>query len=283
MNSVRSFPIGVPNVRATADASKQYTPYGAIKAEQLRGKKYRTRDHMLITEKSSIRPDGVTREFLGMAARFEAKYAQKWRGRHIKRPADIERFALWLYGTGSRLREPFLEPYPRIHLSKPRGLPWRILTITRVIEKAFVADGSHARVVHEQNIPIFDHAEDMLWRNVLDDYDTFDLSDLFGRVKELDTNNNLTQIIQHNFRTDMRQEFTGKLARNAPVTPHAFRHHRAYNLYIERGVPGDLVVMLYGWKDDRMLQNYAYINRGAKSQAQLLALQKFARMSSKAD
>lgn len=256
--------------------SKVYTEYGAKKAAFLTGKTYRTRNYLAMTEKE-MHPDGISRAILEMNARFEKRYEEKWRGRHIDRPADIIRYVDWLYLTGSRKREPFLKPYPRITVSKPKGLPWRVVKVTRVIEKSFVSPTE--RTLHEQNIPIFDAAEDKLWRRVLDDYETLDLDDLFSRIEKHDNHNGITGIIERNFRADMREEATGKLLKNAPMPPHALRHHRAYNLYIERGLDDDLVVSLFGWRDSRMLGWYAYINRSSRGLAQLQALKRFASRS----
>ena len=258
---------------------KKYTEIGAKRAAFLKGKKYRTRNYMAMTEKEN-NPNGVTNAILKIVSDFEEKYAKKWKGRHISRPADIERYMLWLYATGSRKREPFHKPYPRINVFKPKDLPWRVVHIIRVIEKSFV-NGTKDRVMHEQYIPIFDVAEDKVWRKVLSDYENTDLDDLFQRLEVLDKNQNLTGVIQRNFHCDMREELTGKLLKNAPLTPHALRHHRAYNLYIERGLDKDLVISLFGWKDDRMLDYYAYINRGAKGRAQLHSLKKFAESEKK--
>ncbi|MEM4097316.1 MAG: tyrosine-type recombinase/integrase [Candidatus Micrarchaeaceae archaeon] len=274
------YPIWVPNPKSEPQplpSPKQYSEIGAKRAQLLAGKKYRTRNYMAITEKE-IRPDGVSRVILDMATKFEEKYASKWVGRHIVRPADLERYVLWLYATGSRKREPFLEPYPRVSISKPRGLPWRVVKVSRVIEKAFIK-GTNDRVIHEQNIPIFDQTEDKIWRKILNDYDDMDLEPLFQNMAKHDVHNGLTGIVQNNFHCDMREEFSGKLIKDAPITPHALRHHRAYNLYIERGLDKDLVVSLFGWKDDRMLDTYAYINRSAKGRAQIEALKKFAASS----
>lgn len=252
---------------------KEYTEIGARRAAYLKGKKYRTRNYLAIVEKEN-RPDGVSRAILKMNEAFEEKYERKWRGRHISEPANIIRYVDWLYLTGSRKREPFLKPYPRISIIRQKGLPWRIVKITRVIEKSFTS--SRERTLHEQNIPIFDSVEDRLWRKVLDDYETLDLDELFSSVEKHDANNGITGIIERNFKADMRDEATGKLLREAPVPPHALRHHRAYNLYIQRGLDDDLVVSLFGWRDARMLGWYAYINRSSRGLAQLQALKKFA-------
>ncbi len=258
------------------EGPKIYSEIGEKRAKLLTGKKYRTRNYLAITEKE-VRPDGVSRAILRMSENFEKKYSEKWVGRHIDRPADIIRYVDWLYLTGSRKREPFLQPYPRINISKPKGLPWKVIKVTRVIEKSFI--NPNERTILEQNIPIFDAVEDRLWRKVLNDYETLDLDDLFSRVEEHDRNNGITGIIENNFKANMREESTGKLLKDAPITPHAFRHHRAYNLYIERGLDDDLVVSLFGWKDARMLGWYAYINRSSKGLAQLQALKKFATRS----
>jgi hypothetical protein len=253
---------------------RKYTEVGAKRAQLLKGRKYRSRNYMAITEREG-RPDNVSRAVLGMLDRFEEKYSRRWRGRHITRPADIERYLAWIYVTGSRKREPFLRPYPRITLlPRQKGLPWRIVRVERVIEKSFVK-GTRDRAVHEQNIPIFDSTEDKLWRKILDDYESLDLDDLFGRMEKLDAHHGLTGLIQRNFRCDMREEGTGRLLKNAPVSPHAFRHHRAYNLHIERELEADLVVSLFGWKDPRMLSAYAYISNRAKGRAQINALKRY--------
>lgn len=251
---------------------KKYSERGAKWAALLKGKKYRSRNYLLITEKEP-QPDGVSKVVLQAAEDFERKYGRKWRGKHIKRPADLERYFLWLYLTGSRKREPFLKPYPRINVFKPKSLPWRVVHVTRVIEKSFTK-GTRERTVHEQYIPVFDAVEDALWRKVLNDYESINLDDLFSNVAAMDKS--LTGVIQRNFRADMREEATGKIMRNAPITPHALRHHRAYNLYIERELDKDLVISLFGWLDDRMLNYYAYINMAAKGRAQLASLKKFA-------
>ncbi|MEM0148596.1 MAG: tyrosine-type recombinase/integrase [Candidatus Micrarchaeaceae archaeon] len=274
------YPIWIPNSKGNPQLlplPKQYSEIGAKRAKLLTGMRYRTRNYMAITEKE-IRPDGVSRAVLDMANSFEKKYASKWVGRHILRPADLERYVLWLYATGSRKREPFIEPYPKVSISKPKGLPWRVVKISRVIEKAFVK-GTDERVIHEQNIPIFDQTDDQIWRKALNDYEDLDLAPLFKSLAKHDAHNGITSMVQNNFRCDMREEFSGRLIKNAPITPHALRHHRAYNLYIERGLDKDLVVSLFGWKDDRMLDTYAYINRSAKGRAQIEALKKFAASS----
>ncbi len=272
-NQVPAWIMKRPKAHA-ADKPREYTEWGRKRAELLTGKKYRTRNYMAMTEKVA-RPDGISRAMLEMDAKFEEKYSKAWTGRHIDRPADIIRYKDWLYLTGSRKREPFLKPYPRISISKPKGLPWKVVKVTRVIEKSFVKETGE-RTIHEQNIPIFDAAEDKLWRKVLDDYEVLDLGDLFGRVEKHDAHNGVTGIIERNFRCDMREENTGKLLKGAPLPPHALRHHRAYNLYIERGLDEALVTSLFGWRDARMLYTYAYISRSAKGQAQLQALKRFA-------
>ncbi len=265
-----------PKVTPPASIPKAHTAIGAKRAELLTGKKYRTRNYMVLTEKE-VHPDGVSRAILEMNKEFEAKYASSWSGRHISRPMDLVRYFDWLYLTGSRKKEPFLKPYPKINIFKPKGFPWRIVKVTRVIEKSF-ANGE--RTIHEQNIPIFDVTEDKLWRKVLNDYETFELDDLFSSMEKHDIHNGLTGIIERNFHCNMREEATGRLLKDAPITPHALRHHRAYNLYIERGLDKDLVTSLFGWRDDRMLDFYAYINRSAKGQQQLQALKKYAALLS---
>ncbi len=276
-NDISSVPAWLlrPKIPAVGEPPvvKQYTEIGVKRAELLKGMRYRTRNYLAITEKEA-KPDAVSKTILNLALAFENRYRGRWVGRHIGRPADIIRYFCWLYLTGSRKREPFLQPYPRIAVSKPSSLPWKVVKVTRMLEKSFIKPGE--RTVHEQNIPIFDATEDRLWKIVLDDYEVLDISDLFERMERHDAHNGITGIIERNFKADVREEATGKLIKKAPITPHMLRHHRAYNLYIERGLDDDLVVSLFGWRDARMLGYYAYINRSSRGLAQLQALKKFA-------
>lgn len=261
-------------LKASQAIPKKYTEIGAKRAALLKGMKYRTKNYMMATEKEN-KPDGVSRAVLDILDKFEKKYSKKWRGRHITRPADVARVVAWWYLTGSRKEEIFLKPYPRISISpRRRDMPWRTVNVTRVIEKSFANRATGERLIHEQKIPIFDSTEDKLWRKVLDDYEHLDLDDLFQRMSK--HRKSLTSIIQHNFHCDMREESSGRLLENAPITPHAFRHHRAFNLYIQRELDDQYVTLLFGWSDSRMLGYYAYLNRASKGQKQEQLLKKYA-------
>lgn len=260
---------------------KVYTPRGEKWAKMLKGRKYQSTNHMARIEKENV-PDGVSRILLESVKQFEARYAAKWRGKHFDRPADLERYVLWLYATGSREGEPFIKPYPRISVMKPRDLPWKIVKVIRVIEKSFTK-GTKEREIIEQHIPVFDQAEEEIWRKILDDYELTDLDDLFERMakhfhcrKSGKRSGNLSTIVQHNFRAEMRTG-DGKLLKNAPISIHALRHHRAYSLLVQRGLDDDLVTSLFGWHDPRMCTYYAYLSREIKGQAQLLSLKKYAK------
>ena len=268
---------GRAHLAAEPRQPKKYTPRGAKQAQILRGKVYRSRDHLVVIEKEN-EPDTVSRAILKACNAFEQKYATKWKGRHIKRPTDLERFVLWLYATGSREGEPFLKPYPKISILKPRNLPWKVVKITRPIEKSFTR--THEHEIIEQHIPIFDATEDALWRKILDDYESIDLDDLFERMSKhfygkKGRSGNLSMIIQRNFRADQRTE-QGELRRNAPILAHSLRHHRVYNWKLERELSDDLIANLIGWKRTAMVNYYAYLSRAIKEQAQLQALEAYA-------
>ncbi len=266
-------------------APKVYSPVGAKIAAKLTGKTYRSRDHLLAIEHEN-EPDTTAMAILKAVKDLEQKYnmlgsGKKWKGRHFKRPADLERYFLWVYLTGSREGEPFLRPYPEISISKPRNLPFQVVKVVRPIEKAFDKKGQHEMI--EQNIPIFDATEEEMWRRVLDDFEIFDLSDLFKSMSKhyycrdgKTPSGNLSSIVQRNFRADQRSE-DGKLLRNAPLLIHSLRHHRVYALKLERGMNDDLITSLIGWRDSRMVNHYAYILRAAKSRAQMQALAAYAK------
>src|SRR5271157_471890 len=184
---------------------KVYSVRGERWAQMLKGKKYQSTNHLAKIERENV-PDGVSRIILDAVNAFDAKYATKWKGRHFTRPADLIRYLLWLYATASRMGEPFIQPYPRISVMKPRDLPWKIIKVIRVIEKSR-QKGTNDREIIEQHIPVFDQTEEEIWRKILDDYEVMDLDDLFERMskhfhckKDGRRTGNLTTVIQHNFR-----------------------------------------------------------------------------------
>ena len=241
------------------------TEIGAKRAKLLAGKKYRTRNFMAMLGKKSS-PDGISKAILAMMGQFEERHMQtKWRGRHISRPADLERYVCWLYLTGSNKRDPFLKPYPKISISHPRGMPWEIVTVERMRGK-----GRGAPL--KQEIPIFDPVEEKLWKKVLSDYEMMALDDLFERIAKHDAHNGLTSMIQRNFKCDMRDAISHKMLKDASFTPQSFRDHRAYNLYIERGLDEGHVLAFFGWKDSRALKLKAMLN--GKEYDQMAALKK---------
>ena len=259
---------------------KVYSPRGERWAKMLKGKKYQSTNHLADIEKEK-KEDGVSLLILNAAKRYEVEYHTPRIGRHSRRPADVERYFLWLYVTGSRMGEPFLKPYPVISIMKPKDMPWKIIKVTRPIEKAF-EKGTREHELIEQNIPVFDQTEEEIWRIVLDDYQVTDIDDLFERMskrfysrKTGKRMGSLTKVIQHNFRADMRTE-KGRLIEGAPISPHALRHHRAYSLLLQRGMPEKLVISLFGWREDKMLYRYAYMSREIKGQAQYQSLKNYA-------
>lgn len=261
---------------------KVYTEKGAKLAAKLKGKIYRTTNYLAMIDKD-VTPDGVSKAILQAAIDFEKKYTGKWRGRHYPRPADLERYMLWLYATASRENEPFLKPYPQIEVFRPRKLPWQIVKVKRQIEKSF-EPGTRTHTWIEQYIPIFDATEREIWRKILNDFDENNLDDLFDRIRKhlgkKKNTRNLTHIIQHNFKADQkvsRGSEKGKLFKGAPITPHLLRHHRVYNWKIERRLQDSTIVLLVGWKDESMLSYYAYMNERIKGEAQLQELERYAK------
>jgi len=224
---------------------------------------------MVLDEKKPA-PDSTSKAILTMVERFEQRHMrEKWRGRHVGRPADIVRYVCWLYLTGSNKRDPFLKPYPKVSKSHPKGLPWEIITVIR-------ARGKGKGTMLRQEIPIFDSVEEKLWKKVLSDFETMELDDLFERVAKRDANNGLTNLIQHNFRYDMRDAVSHKLLKDAPFTPQSFRYHRLYNLYVERGLDEGYILSFFGWKDTRVLKSMAVLG-SQKEYDQMRALRKLSK------
>lgn len=262
-----------------------YSERGAKHAEKLRGMIYKSTNYLAVLDKD-IEPDGSSKAILRVAIEYEKKYMGKWRGRHFPRPADLERYFLWLSATASRENEPFLKPYPKIEIiPRRKNLPWKVIHIHRQILKAFEPGSNKQR--HEwihQYIPVFDATEEKIWKKVLNDYDATDLDDLFERLSKhigkSRSTRNLTHIIQNNFKADQkvsRGKDKGKLIKNAGISPHLIRHHRIYNWKIERRLPDSHLMLLMGWKDESMPGYYAYMNERIKGMAQLQSLEQYAR------
>ena len=195
----------------------------------------------------------------------------KKKGRRMKSPANLIRYFLFLYLSGSRVSEPISFPMATISISHPKVFPWKdLITINKVNLKHF--DNDHNHEVIPQNIPIFDIGEKRMWEIVLNGFETTSLSDVYKTILKQNggerRNGNLSNVISRNFFADMKTS-QGEIIHHCGITPHNLRHLRAYNLHIERGLPPQLIQSLFGWKDLKMLTYYVELSRAIQSKAQI--------------
>ena len=195
-------------------------------------------------------------------ATFQAKETRP--RRHMKYPALLTKYTLFLYLTGARAMEPILSENMQLEVKSESGNNY--IYVKRVNEKHFEANKSRQQM--EVVIPIFCEYERRMWKYITNkglDMNTkliFQF-DNWGKL----THDKLNRYVG-NFKTDLRDD-AGSLHRGARMTPHILRHMRAFNLLINHRAPDALIVGIMGWDNNQMLYYYAHIRTMMKMDSML--------------
>lgn len=180
------------------------------------------------------------------------------RPRHrIKNPAALVKLLYWIFLTGSRQQEAFLEPYPRLTIvnkdNETRAIIWHV---NEKHKKAGKRDEVQAM------IPIFDEWEQKMWNFVTSGGTEFEASQIFQYDSwKSSANNNITAIFKANFKTTLIDPETRKSYKNMGISPHQLRHMRSYNVLINHEMykNRELVKLWFGWSSDLMISYYAHV------------------------
>lgn len=188
------------------------------------------------------------------------------RGRHhIANPAHFTKLFYWLYLTGARQQEAFLEPRPTLEIVNKEGGTYIILQ--HVNQKHKQSNG--AREIVTATIPILDIWEQKMWNFITDEGLSTNAEEIFRYDLWKSTNKaNITGLVKHSFFTNLKDE-NGKVHKGEGIFPHMLRHTRAYNLLINHNIPKELVKLWMGWKLEDMLYYYAQIARIIQVEDQL--------------
>jgi len=213
----------------------------------------------------------VSNAIYNSAMDYYSRLRDRRQGIRMPSPANLIRYFLFLYLTGSRVSEPITKPYATISLSHPKDLAWdEMVTIQKVNLKHFDRDKNH--IVIPQNIPIFDITEKKMWQIVLNNMETTSIADVYISIRKQNggqkRTGNLSNAIRQHFFADMKTP-QGKIIKNCGIRAHNLRHLRAYNLLVERGLPSQLILSLFGWDDPKMLTYYVELSNAIRSHAQI--------------
>ena len=182
-----------------------------------------------------------------------------------KFPVQLLRYFYFLYLTGSRRMEPTMMPL-NIALRNENG--YIIVKIIKMNEK-------HGGRQMTQAIPVFNASEQAMWNYITDGGQETDPEQIFQFKNWKSTKKeNLSGLIKTNFRTDLKDPITQRIRKDTGITPHILRHMRVYSVFINYHVPEAYAVMMFGWKDSKMLYYYAHIQETVSFRNQIEMLEK---------
>jgi len=176
----------------------------------------------------------------------------------IKNPASLVKLLYFLFLTGARQQEPFLEPFPIVEIvQKPE---WTYVVITHVNEKH---PGQKVNTVIE-TIPIFDEYEKKMWEWITDYGSAKDGESIFRyKAWKSTRKNNITALFNKNFTTTL-EDPNHKVHKNEGISPHILRHLRAYHVLIRHNVPREMAQIWFGWDNQNMIDYYSDIRNVMK-------------------
>ena len=169
----------------------------------------------------------------------------KIRPKHLNAyPVQLVKYLYFLYLTASNLMEPVSEPSPKIEIIGSEGKFY--VAIHKISHKN--------KQPVEQDLPIFDTTEQMMWNFITDGGINLNATDIFQfnqwRSK---SKHNLNCLVKTNFRTILKDE-KGHRHPNAGITPSILRYMRILSIIRDYEIRDLAIVATWlGWKDLRML------------------------------
>lgn len=178
-------------------------------------------------------------------------------------PVQLVKYLYFLYLTASNLMEPVSEPSPRIEIMGSEGKFYVVIHKVNHKHKGSL----------EQDLPIFDTTEQMMWNFITDGGITLDATNIFQFDRwRSKSKHNLNCLIKTNFRTTLKDE-KGHKHSDAGITPSILRYMRILSVIRDHQIRDLAIVAAWlGWKDPRMLYYHPTIRSALIIKSQPMVL-----------
>lgn len=203
--------------------------------------------------------ENISKQVWQITESYKARFRDpEQKPRHLNGfPIQLCKYVDYTYLTGGRLMDGIVHT-PQINIVNKEGKVY--VAISKVNQKHKALDGTGREVI-DLALPVFNEYEQAMWNFITDGGLTTDANEIFQFDRWKSTSkHNLNCLIKTNFRTDLRDE-AGHVHRDHGITPHIFRHMRAFNVIVNYGVDVPLAIKWFGWTDQRMLYYYAHIRK----------------------